>query len=54
MPKRKARKPVPVVRLKSNRYQPTVEELNEEVRIPATPKRLARAVLRTVKVVHED
>ena len=49
MPKRKARKPVPVVRLKSSRYNPTKAELNEEVRIPTTPQRLAKAVVRDVK-----
>lgn len=53
MPKRKARKPVPVVRLKSNRYQPTKAELEEEISIPTTPKRLAKAVVRDVKIIHE-
>ena len=44
----------PTVRLKSNRYQPTKAELEEEVRIPTTPQRLAKAVVRTVKIKHED
>ena len=52
MPKRSSRKDVPTVRLKSNRYQPTKAELEEEVRIPTTPKHLAKAVVRTVKIKH--
>ncbi len=54
MPKRKVRKPVPVVRLRSNRYQPSKAELEEEVHIPATPEQLAKAVVRTVKIERED
>ncbi len=54
MPKRRKQKSVPVIRLKSSRYQPTKAELNEEVRIPATPKRLAKAVLREVRIERED
>ena len=54
MPKRSKHKDVPTVRLKSSRYQPSKAELEEEVRIPTTPKRLAKAVVRTVKIKHED
>lgn len=54
MPKRSPRKPVPTVRLKSNRYQPSKAELEEEVRIPTTPKRLAKAVVKTVRIEHDD
>ena len=62
MPKRKLKtkrakstgKPLPTVRLKSNRYQPTKAELEEEVRIPTTPEGLAMAVVRQVKIERED
>lgn len=55
MPKGKARlRPVPTVRLKSSRYQPSKAELEEEIRIDATPERLAKAVVRTVQIERED
>lgn len=41
----------PVVRVKSNRYQPSKAELEEPIYIDATPEELARAVVRAVKVV---
>ena len=40
----------PVVRLKSSSYQPSKPELEEDVTIDTTPERLARAVLRQVRV----
>lgn len=55
MSKRKTqRKDVPTVRVKSSRYQPSKAELEEEVRIPTTPERLAKAVVRSVKIERED
>ena len=45
---------LPTVRLKSSRYQPSKAELEEEVRIPTTPTRLAKAVVKTVKIKHEE
>ena len=44
----------PTVRLKSNRYQPSKAELNEEIQIDATPEELARAVLRDVNIEREE
>ena len=62
MPKRKRRSnkeevvgsPPPTVRIKSSRYQPTKEELEEEVQIPTTPERLAKALGRKVNIKYED
>ena len=62
MPKRqrKARRaevvgrPLPIVFLKSSRYQPSKAELEEEIHIDATPEELAKAVLKQVKVVREE
>ena len=59
MPKRKRNKDrldgsPPTVRLKSTRYQPSKSELEEEVRIPTTPKRLAKALGRKVDIEYED
>ena len=45
--------PRPVVRIKPSNYQPTKAELEEDVRIDATPEELARAVLRRVRVVRD-
>jgi len=42
----------PVVELKHPSYQPSVAELNEDVRIDATPEQLARALGRQVDVRH--
>ena len=61
MPKRK-RKPrkekldgsPPTVRIKSSRYQPSKKELEEEVRIPTTPEKLAKALGRKVNIKYED
>ena len=44
-------KPKPEVRIKPREYQPNKAELEEDVRIAATPDDLARAVLTQVKVV---
>ena len=46
-------KPKPVVRIKPRDYQPNKAELEEDVRIDATPDELARAVLAPVKVVRD-
>ncbi len=59
MPKRKTQREKsvenpPTVRLKSSRYQPSKAELEEGIRIPTTPERLAKAVLRTVRVGYES
>ncbi len=43
----------PVVRIKPSSYQPPKAELEEDVRIDATPEELARAVLRQVRVVKD-
>ena len=44
----------PTVRIKSSRYQPSKAELDEEIRIPTTPEKLAKAVGRKVKIEYED
>lgn len=60
MGKRKRRKavgstlPVPTVRLKRSTYQPSKEELEEEVHIPTTPEKLAKALGRKVNIEWED
>ena len=47
--------PAPVtVRLKPASYQPSKAELDEPVKIDATPEQLARAVLRPVKIVRDS
>ena len=43
----------PTITVKPRTYEPTVQELNEDMRIDATPEELARAVLRPVNVVEE-
>jgi hypothetical protein len=43
----------PEVRVKPHSYQPSKAELNEPVKIDATPSALARAVLRPVRIVEE-
>ena len=43
-----------IVKLRSNKYQPTKAELEEDVKIDATPDELARAVLSRVKIVRDD
>ena len=46
--------PEPVaVRLKPNSYQPSKAEMDQPVKIDATPEQLARAVLRPVKIVKD-
>ena len=45
--------PKPVVRVKPYSYQPSKKELEEDVRVDATPEELARAILRPVKVVED-
>jgi hypothetical protein len=42
------------VRLKPSKYQPSKADLEEDIRIDATPEELARAVLRPVRIVTED
>ena len=50
-----AKLPAPVtVRLKPNSYQPRKAEMDELVKIDATPEQLARAVLRPVKIVEDS
>ena len=43
----------PVVRVRPYSYQPNKAELEEDVRVDATPEELARAVLRPVKIVKD-
>ena len=51
MPKRPER---PEVRVKPHVYQPKKAELEEPVKINATPDELARAALAPVMVVQDD
>ena len=46
-------KPKPVVRIKPREYQPNKAELDDPVKIDATPDDLARAVLTQVRVVRD-
>ena len=43
----------PVVRVRPHAYQPSKAELDEEVRLDATPEELARAVLQPVQIVED-
>ena len=43
----------PIVRIKPSSYQPSKAELEEDVRVDASPEELARAVLRQVRVVRD-
>lgn len=46
--------PMPlIVRIKPNRYQPRKAEMEEPVKIDATPEQLASAVLRPVKILED-
>ena len=44
----------PVVRLRRSGYQPTKAEMEEDVRIDATPEAVARAVLTPARIEYED
>ncbi len=46
-------KPRPIVQVKPSSYQPSVAELREEVKIPTTPKNLARSFLKRVEVAEK-
>ena len=46
-------KPKPEVRIKPREYQPRKTELDEPVKIDATPDALVRAVLTQIKVVRD-
>ena len=48
-----AKQEVPTVRVKPHDYQPHKAELEEVVKIEATPEELARAVLRPVNIVED-
>ena len=48
-PKRK-----PVVRVRPYAYQPNKAEIEEDVRLDATPDELARAALRPVEVIEDE
>jgi hypothetical protein len=50
----KLRKGVPTVRIKRSSYQPSKKQLEEEIKIDATPEQLARAVGRQVNIEYED
>ncbi len=43
----------PIVRIRPGSYYPTRQEIEEDVRIDATPEELADAVLRQVKVIKD-
>ncbi len=43
----------PIVRVRPSAYQPNKAELEEDVRLDATPEELARAVLRPVQVIED-
>lgn len=43
----------PTIRVKPSTNQPSRAELREDVRLDATPEELARAVLRTVRVMKD-
>ncbi len=43
----------PTVRVKPHSYQPSKAELDEPVKIDATPEQLAEAVLRPVTLVED-
>ena len=49
---RKSQPERPVVEVVDSSYQPSKAELEEDVRIDATPEELLRAVLRPVTVRH--
>lgn len=42
------------VRVKRSSYQPSKAELEEEVQIPTTPERLAKALGKQVNIEHEE
>ena len=42
------------VRVKPHSYQPSKAELEQPVKIDATPEQLARAVLRPVKIIGDS
>ena len=44
----------PVLRVRPYSYQPKKKELEEDVRVEATPDELALAILRPVKVIDEE
>ena len=46
-------KPVPTVRVRSNSYRPKRAELREEAKIDTTPEKLAKSILRQVRVVED-
>ncbi len=41
------------LRLKPTDYQPSKKELEEEIKIPATPEELAKAILQPTNIVFE-
>ena len=43
----------PVVRVRPHTYQPSKAELEEDVRLDATPEELVRAVLQPVRIVED-
>ena len=43
----------PIVRVRPHTYQPSKAELDEEVRLDATPEELVRAVLHPVQIVED-
>ena len=42
------------IKLKPTSYQPSKAEMREEFRISTTPKNLAKALVKDVKIKHED
>lgn len=45
---------LPEVRVRPYSYQPSKAELEEEIKIDATPEELAKALLRQVNVVEDE
>ena len=46
--------PLPIVRVKPHAYQPSKAELEDSVRIDATPQQLAKAVVTPVRIVEDS
>lgn len=52
--KQETKRGVPTVRVKRSSYQPSKAEVEEKVKIPTTPERLAKALGRKVNIEHDD
>ena len=45
--------PLHIVRVKPHTYQPSKAELEEPIRINATPKQLAKAAVTSVRIIED-